>query len=324
MSRTRIYFFVLLVSILYVGLLSCGKERSKMAENEQLPDFDSMWNYYAPDSTRVEFEKILPLAVKSGNQSYHLQLLTQIARTYGLEGKFDSANECLDEVEQKMTDELPLVKVRYLLERGRTFRSSGEVEKSVPLFEESYNLSKKISADNFTVDAAHMMAIAVKDFDEKMKWNLIGLKTAEESSDKKAQRWKGSLYNNIGWDYHDKKEYEKALDMFQKALNFREEQGKEREIDIAKWCVARCFRSLGRIDESLAIQSELYDKIQHGAPTDGYVYEELGELYLIKNDSTKAQRFFAQAYTVLSKDNWMMENETERMERMKKLGNISD
>ena len=44
-----------------------------------------------------------------------------------------------------------------------------------------------------------------------LTWNLKALELAESSPDERAQRWRASLYNNIGWSYHDQGEYDKAL-----------------------------------------------------------------------------------------------------------------
>ena len=50
-----------------------------------------------------------------------------------------------------------------------------------------------------------------------------------------AKKWLGSLYNNIGWTYHDLQQYEAALAIFQKALVWRATtQGQPRETQIAE------------------------------------------------------------------------------------------
>ena len=315
-------FKLSVILLVAIGMIiSCGKKVENNTDMSNLVLFDTLWEFHKPAETRSKFEALLPEAEDSGNKDYYLQLLTQIARTLGLESKFDSAHTILDQVEKEMTG-FDVVKVRYLLERGRTFRSSGDVEKSVPLFEEAFELARKKKEDNFAVDAAHMVAIAVEGYDKRMEWSLKALKISENSSDPKAQKWKGSLYNNIGWDYHEQKKYEEALAMFEKALVFREEQKSEREIQIAKWCIARCYRSMDRIDEALTIQKALYEEGQGGINSDGYVCEELGELYLLKEQPENSQPYFKQAYEILSKDTWMMDNEAERMERIKKLAGM--
>src|ERR1051325_153220 len=97
-----------------------------------LPDFDKLWDYAHPEETEKKFRELLPRAEKSGDKSYYAQLLTQIARTYSLRGKFAEAHATLDQVEAMLTDDLKLARVRYFLERGRTFNSSQQAAKALP------------------------------------------------------------------------------------------------------------------------------------------------------------------------------------------------
>jgi len=302
--------------------LAKGGEEKK-AEESNVLDFDKLWDYGKPGETRVLFEEHLAKADKAVDLSYYLQLQTQIARTLGLQQMFDSAHVILDEVESQLSDDLPLVKVRCLLERGRTLNSSGKKKESEPLFIESYELATKIGADFYAIDAAHMVAIVAESREDRMKWSLLGIDIAEKTSDKRARGWLGSITNNVGWDYHDAGEYEDALKMFEKALAFREESGKQKSINIAKWCVARAYRSLERYDEALEIQLALESFHKEAGDSDGYVWEELGELYHVKKDD-KATAYFAMAYEALSKINWLVESQPERIERLKKLGKVEE
>jgi len=80
---------------------------------QNLPDFDSPLGLFNPDQTEIKFREIL-LQIPENNLA-HLELLTQIARSQGLQGKFDEAHQTLDKVE-KTLDEIPSsVKVRFLL-----------------------------------------------------------------------------------------------------------------------------------------------------------------------------------------------------------------
>src|SRR5262249_9185455 len=151
---------------------------------------------------------------------------------------FDQAHRTLDGVERVLKPEMKRARVRYLLERGRVFNSSRHPDEARPLFLEAWELGRSAGEENFAIDAAHMMGI-IEPPKESLEWNLRALKMAEETKDPIATRWKGSLYNNIGWTYHDQKEYDKALDLFEKALVFRLDQGNEANVRIAKWCVAR-------------------------------------------------------------------------------------
>ena len=285
----------------------------------QITEFDKLWDYNNPAETEKKFRGILPEIEKTGDRNIHLQLLTQIARTNGLQMKFDEAHKILDEVERQLNDDLKIVKLRYLLERGRVYNSSKKKEKAKELFLKAFELGKEIKEYNLTVDAAHMMAIVESD-DEALKWNETAMQIAENSGDEKAKGWLGSLYNNTGWTYFEKKDYDKALQFFEKCLKWQEERNKSLGIFIAKWSVAKTLRMKGKTDDAIEIQTALLKEIEDGkAEEDGYVYEELGECNLIKENTEKAKKYFKKAYELLSKDIWVAENEKDRLQRIKEL-----
>src|SRR5690349_11666078 len=91
----------------------------------ELPDIDSLWDYNDPAATKERFRAVLPAARSSGSPGSLAELLTQIARTEGLQGRFDEAHATLDEVVEMLPRATPRAHVRYLLERGRAFNSSG-------------------------------------------------------------------------------------------------------------------------------------------------------------------------------------------------------
>lgn len=278
-------------------------------------DFEELWDYDQPAATEEKFRQRLTSIASANEADYRLQLLTQIARAQGLQRKFEQAHNTLNSVEAQLRDDLPVVRIRYLLERGRVYNSSNAKEQARPFFLQALELAQAHREDFYAVDAAHMMAI-VEPPDEQMAWNLKALELAEASSDPRARKWLGSLYNNIGWTYHDLGQYEQALNMFEKALAWRETQGKEKETRIAKWCIARVLRSLNRIPEALAILRELEPF------ADGYTYEELGECLLLQGKQDEAQSYFARAHEILSQDEWLVANEAPRLERLRELARV--
>jgi tetratricopeptide (TPR) repeat protein len=283
-----------------------------------LPDLATLWNYNQPDQSERDFRALLPLAQSDpAYADYELELLTQIARAQGLQRHFDEGHQTLDQVEARMTPGTS-VEVRYLLERGRMFRSDDQREQARPLFEKAWELGQQIGEWGYAVDAAHMLGILDA---PDLTWNLKALELAETSPDERAQRWRASLYNNIGWSYHDEGEYDKALSLFGKALRLREEEGNAETIRIARWAVARTLRSLNRLDEALAIQRENLAQLQRDGGSDGYVEEEIGEILLAQGHAHEAKRHFARAYEQLSLDDWLVEHEPARLERLSELGN---
>ena len=314
MKRTILIFFLLI--LIFSG---CSKQKTEKQEESELPNIDALWDYQYPDSTEIKFRALVPEIKSSGNTDYYLQLLTQIARTQGLQRKFEDAHKTLNEVDSLLTDNTKTAKIRYLLERGRTFRSSGFPEKAKLLFLKAWDFGIANKLDLYAIDAAHMMGI-VEPPEKQLDWNLKALELCEKTEDKRAKGWLGPLYNNIGWTYHDLEEYEKALELFQKGRKWREEIKDEHGTRIAKWTVARTFRSLGKLDEALEIQLALekeYEEQQLGQ--DGYIFEELAEIYLLKEQEEEAKKYFGLAYEYLSQDQWLADNEPERLARLKEL-----
>jgi tetratricopeptide (TPR) repeat protein len=281
-----------------------------------LPDFDSLWDYSNPAETESKFREVL-LQFPEGNE--RLELLTQIARAQGLQRKFDEAHQTLDEVEGQLLVDSSRARVRYLLERGRVFNSSKHPDEAHPFFEHALTMAQELKEDFYAVDAAHMLAI-VADPASSLDWNLRAIQMAESSADEKARGWLGSLYNNTGWSYHDMGDFESALGIFEKAESYFGEVRREDRLRIAKWTVARCLRSMSRIDEALSKQMALKAEFDSIGESDGYVDEEIGECLLLLKRESEAKPYFAKAYELLSQDEWMMANEPERMKRMKELG----
>jgi tetratricopeptide (TPR) repeat protein len=281
-----------------------------------LPDFDSLWDYSDPAGTETQFRSILP-QYPEGNE--RLELLTQIARTQGLQRKFDDAHRTLDEVEKQLTIEPSRATVRYLLERGRVFNSSMHPDQARPFFERAAALAKELKEDSHAVDAVHMLAIVADPGSASLELNLQAIEMAESSADEKARGWLGSLYNNTGWSYHGMGDYESALKIFEKAESHFRGAGSEDRLRIAKWTVARCLRSMNRIEEALSKQMALKAEFDSIGGSDGYVDEEIGECLLLLKRGDEAKPYFAKAYELLSRDEWLTENEPERLKRMKEL-----
>lgn len=288
-------------------------------------DFDALWDYQHPDQTEIVFRQLLEAPEHTTDPSYHLQLLTQIARAQGLQRQFAEAHHTLDGVKDQLSPDLVVPTIRYQLERGRVFNSSGQPDAARAWFQQSWELAREHGEAAFlAVDAAHMLAIAASSFEDKTAWNQAALTYAEASSDERARGWCGSLYNNLGWAYHDQGDYGRALDYFQQALACQQEHGTARERRIAQWCVARTLRSLQRTTEALALQQALLAEWeQSGEEQDGYVSEEIAECLLALGWSAESRPYFAQAYALLSQDIWLVAQEKERLERLKQLGEQS-
>lgn len=301
------------------ALAACAAKGVPMgAAPGDVPDFDAWWDYDDPGGTRARFAALLP-QLPAGAIDAQLQLRTQIARTLGLQGRFDEAHAVLDAVEPRLAPGLEVARVRYLLERGRAWRSAGERDKALPLFAQAFDLGRSAGAAYHAIDAAHMVAITVDDAAARRDWSRRGIELAQASAEPQARHWLGSIYNNMAWDLHDAGQYTAALELFEQALAARLEEGEPGSIGRARWGVARCLRSLGRLDEALAVQLGLGAAHETAGTRDGLVAEELGELYLAKGEPGQAAAHFAEALRQLSHDPWLVEHEAARLARIRAL-----
>jgi tetratricopeptide (TPR) repeat protein len=282
-------------------------------------DFDALWNFADPAGTERQFRAALP-ALATEPAAYN-ELLTQIARTLGLQRQFEAAHTLLDEAAERLaaSPHPPRVLVRYHLERGRAFNSARARERASGHFRQAWEAARAAGEDFYAVDAAHMLGVSEPPA-EAEHWSQTAIACAEASADPRARYWLGALYNNLGWTVHDRGAYAQALDLFERAVRFREAKGQLTELHIARWCVARCLRSLGRWRKACDRQWELLATPQGAA--DGYVLEELAECLLVLGAPAAAEPFFARAHAALRQDAWLAANEAPRLERLAVLGGV--
>jgi tetratricopeptide (TPR) repeat protein len=146
------------------------------------------------------------------------------------------------------------------------------------LFEEAWDLGRRLPNHDLAVDAAHMLAIVAPP-EQKLSWNERAVEYAERWGDADAARWLGSLYNNMGWDAHDAGDYQEALRLHEKCWAWHREHRRGQYERVAKWSVAKQLRFLDRNEEALAMQQELLEEYARDEPGgEGFVHEEIAEL----------------------------------------------
>jgi tetratricopeptide (TPR) repeat protein len=340
----------LLVLVLLSGCLSrCGGDPAETptpepdatpaevaAKPEMEPEeetIDRHWDWSDIPGTEATFRKLLEQTAQRGPAAgpdadlRQLELQTQIARTRGLQRDFEGAHAILDKVDKALatqdaahTERFATVRIRAMLERGRAINSAGEAkEEARDAFVQAWDAASAAHQDGFAVDAAHMVAIVDQGTPGELEWGLKALQLAETSTQQSARKWRGSLYNNLGWTFHDKGEFDKALVYFDKQIVARKESGKEPALRVALWARARCLRSLNRNEEALKALHQLLTTYGDAADDDGFVHEELAENMLVLGHDAKAKHEFARAHALL-KGTWTEKSEPERVARLAELG----
>ncbi len=295
----------------------------------KLEDFDDLF-VGNPAEIEKNLNALLPQAQALENESIYLQILSQIALAEAVQKKFVQAHETLDMAEADLVPAYELARVRILLERGRVFFQQDNTDEALSFFEQSYELSKENNFDRHTINAAHMIPLAVKNIDEKIHWNQVAIDLAKETTDSKGQAWLGVLYNNIAQNYIEAGLYNESHAAFEVCKKLSEEKGEVIVARGARWGIARSLRGLGKLDEALEIQQGLLEEYKIVAEKNelpeeivavgrGMVYEELTELFAEKNEPVDMKKFAALAYQDLSKNEWFVKLEPHRLEKMKQL-----
>jgi hypothetical protein len=99
----------------------------------------------------------------------------------GLRRQFADAHATLDIIESKLDNAPSTFACAYLLERGRTFNSSGLPGARSAAFFRSAFARRVQSRRVLRVDAAHMLGIAAP-VQERARWNAKALEMTERSS----------------------------------------------------------------------------------------------------------------------------------------------
>ena len=237
-------------------------------------DIDALWDYAKPAESEARFRE----ALKTETGDAALEIETQIARTFSMRRDFVRANSMLDAVAARTSgNTAPRVRIRYLLERGRTLNSSGQFEKAKPLFSDAFQLAQRENEVLLAIDAAHMFGFS-KNLDEAMSWNQVAMRLALASELPRAIRWRASIANNMGSTERDRGNLDAAARHFDAALKAHQATGTPLQVRIAWWQVANVKRLQGKLDDALAIQLRLEQEMLAAKEPDEYVYEELAAL----------------------------------------------
>ena len=208
---------------------------------------DALWDFDDPEGSAERFREELA----SASPIASAELSTQRARALGLAGRGAEA----DAVLAGIPETTPVVAIRLALERGRRLNSSGRPEDAVPYFERALELA---------------LAEPVR----ALEHSRAALDVVAATSDERTKRWGISLHNNLGWWHHDAEDYDAALAEFELADAAARARGTVDQQQLAQWAIARCYRSLGRTADALAIQERLLIE----RPDDEFVLEELAAL----------------------------------------------
>ena len=218
---------------------------------------------------------------------------------------------------------------RYLGVKGRfEWKVEKDKPKATKTFEAMYAYCLQHELWSRAVDAAHMVAITGT-HDQQVAWGLKGIEAAEKGG---MEGWLGPLWNNLGNTYDELKQYEKALEAFQKARHYHWKGPGEHRKLVADWAVGMAYRKCGKYAEAkqwlrpvLAWAERRYAEKQEPERGEwiGLACMELGLVASKEGRPDDARRDLARAYEFLKAvgmQEWHPAAWTELMDARKALG----
>src|SRR5665213_1119041 len=186
----------------------------------QFPDIDGFWDFADLAKSEAAIRSRLPAEGDAWTPAA-LEAFTQLGRVQGLQGNLSVARATLDQA-RKLIGEIEgearnRPEMRCLLEQGRILCLGMTPHKAQPFFNEAWALAAGAKNVYFAIDAALMLSISQPP-KSKNEWLRKALMLAEETKVEQGQMWLAQLYTMEGWHSFDFRQFDKALESFEKAL----------------------------------------------------------------------------------------------------------
>jgi tetratricopeptide (TPR) repeat protein len=290
------------------------KRSPTLAPEHTLPDLDTIWNYQDPEASEARFRALLPRAKEQ--RAYHIELLTQLARSVCLQRRYDDAHAILDEAEACLTDDLRRPRLRCHLERSRILNDTGHPQASIAQAQKARDIGDEIGELHLTADALHMIAYVVPDDEEAIHWHDVAIEFCEAHvADERMRRWLSTLYINVGDKYEALGRFAEGIDSVNEGIDVAEKLGLTTKVLRARCLLAR----LHRLDDRLAQAKTMIESVRNAGFAEGWVHEELAECLQAAGKPADAAREFRRAHELFSKDPWYPPTRMERLARIKRL-----
>ncbi|WP_208008381.1 hypothetical protein [Agromyces protaetiae] len=289
-------------------------EPSRHEVGEEQLAIDRLWDFADPAASEERFRE----AADDDAHSAHLRaaMATQLARAIGIQARFDEAFAVLDAIEAEAAPrggahagtvdddadapdesgepdaELAEVRARVALERGRLLAVSGRADEALPELTRAVRESVAAGSRFLALDALHMLAL--DDEGHEAEWADQGFALLARSRDPRVLRWGVALHHNLGWTHHEAGDAEHALAEFELAAETADRYGTAEQRFVARWSIGRALRTLGRVDDALAVQRALAAV----RPDDRYVADEIALLEAALADASTSDAEAAEAADV--------------------------
>ena len=198
---------------------------------------DDLWDFSDPAGSE---QRLRTAAEEETDAATRGELNTQVARSLGLQERYDEADAVLDGIRSPSQAGA----VRIALERGRLRNSAGDPAAALPLFRAAAEGAAGEDLVFLRVDALHMLAIA--DREHAGEWTARALAVLDGTTDARTQRWRVSLHNNAGWTHVDAERYDEAIAEFEASREAATRWGTPQQVTWADEAIAEARSLLSR------------------------------------------------------------------------------
>ena len=288
----------------------------------QFPDHDGLWASSSLLETEAKIKNKISPVQSDRHDLKSLELLTQLARVQGLQGHFAQADQTLKSVEVEIHQQDPKLRsqaeIRWLLEQGRLFAMQMIPAKGLVFIKQAMDKAIEDKNSFFAIDAAVMLTLMnpMKRQHETLQWALT---EAETTTSPDSKLWLPFLYIMNAWTLFDTRQFDRALEFFQKALDQPHLPQQRMQTQAIKWSLARTKRALGHFDEALDLLNEVRLEFEAVGESNGYVYLEIAENLRQQQKEQDAKPYFEMAYNILSLNLWFTDNKETELARIKEL-----
>lgn len=289
--------------------------------HSQFPDIDGYWGSNDLAECELKIRNALPINPDGEWSEAQLSALTQLVRVLNLQGKTEAARDSLILARKLILSRMPKdikSEIRLMLEEGRHLCINMTPAKAPPFFGQAWSTACDHGLDYLAIEAAVMLAVS-QPVKSQNEWLQRAIDLAEKTEDADSKLWLAQLYLMEGWHAYDFRRMDDALKYFNLALARPRQAGEMTDLIRIKWCVARCLRALGRVQEALDIQTELLNEITNANKVNGYVFLEMAECTLLLQRNEEAKSYFESAYKILSTNSWLIDNRNSELSRMQEL-----
>lgn len=293
-------FFCLFCLLLGFQALQSQEEKNPKKKDQSLlllKQADEIFLRRQYEKATILYQQVAKQAEKEKEPEVLIEALSQIARGFLIQGKAEEGKFWLEKAKEKFKNQTPekypLGWSRYVGVLGRFQWKAEQKKLATKTFKEMYEFCLKHQLHSRAIDAAHMVAITGNS-KEQIFWGKKGIEAAEKG---KLEGWLGPLWNNLGWTYDEKGDYQAALEALIKAREYHWRFGSEHAKLVADWSIGHINRKLKQYEKALnwlrptlawAQRRYREKEIPDRAEWIGLTLQELGEIEVLQGELKEA------------------------------------